>query len=140
MYSRHGNPITCGHCDGTTIVLDERIAGYIHYRVYGPGNYPGRVAKERAIQDWLLQIERLPGEETLEMLIQAWYVYLDNRGWAELIYNKVYVHTTLSSHDDQASLWRAIEEWLADPDTERSEDETIESLAEAWIEAAHRES
>ena len=33
-----------------------------------------------------------------------------------------------------------ISRWLADPDTERSEDETIESLAADWIEAAHRES
>lgn len=38
------------------------------------------------------------------------------------------------------SVLPAIKEWLADPDTERSDDETVTSLADAWIEAAHRES
>jgi hypothetical protein len=38
------------------------------------------------------------------------------------------------------SVLSAIMEWLADPDTERSEDETVKSLAADWIEVAHRES
>ena len=79
-YPRHGDPITCGYCDGTTIVRDDAIAEFIHFKVYGPGSYPGRVAKERAIQDWLLQIERLPGEETLDMLVEAWDVHRHAEG------------------------------------------------------------
>ena len=65
---------------------------------------------------------------------------------AERIHDRVYDLPGLTE-DQQALVSRlregtvkAIKEWLADPDTERSEDETIESLAAAWVEAAHRES
>ena len=46
-----------------------------------------------------------------------------NKKLAEEIRAKVYADTPV-----HASVLLAIEEWLADPDTERSGDETIESL------------
>lgn len=54
---------------------------------------------------------------------------------AKQIRDEVYADTKV-----HASIVPAIEEWLADPDTERCNDETVTGLADAWIEAAHRES
>lgn len=54
---------------------------------------------------------------------------------AEAIFTEVY-----GDSDVHVSVVSAIEEWINDPDTERRANESVTSLADAWIEAAHRES